>query len=117
MVRKVIHSRPKVIDQLRQSVGLFRQRDGMDSVHPPTVSCDGGGGRENGWLPAMKFPTSERLPPTRLSAHPFAMPPQPRNRARELKANGANIVATDLSEFTVDEMNRLVGARRKLKPG
>jgi len=34
------------------------------------------------------------------------------NNARELHANGANVVVTDLSEMTVNEMNHLVGTRQ-----
>ena len=33
------------------------------------------------------------------------------NNARELKANGADVVVTDLSEITVDQMNQLIQAK------
>lgn len=37
------------------------------------------------------------------------------NNTHELKMNGADIVVTDLAELTVNEMNRLVGARQKIQ--
>ena len=37
------------------------------------------------------------------------------NNARELKANGADIVVADLVELTMDEMNRLVGAKQNIR--